>query len=126
MYSVGRYEYSDAKSNKYWEVVFDNTDGTFTVFWGRIGASPQVQENQDLNHVVKKINEKVAKGYKFVGLAFSCGEYGAISNYDSGEIDIHGAFMPFSDERMGAKARVGKKREDKKDAMDFMKELKKI
>lgn len=57
---LGRYEYSDEKSNKFW-VICRRGDG-YEALWGRIGASPQSTSYEE-HQVLKKIREKIAKGY---------------------------------------------------------------
>ncbi len=66
-----RYELSDGKSNKFWEI---NLDGdTFTVNYGRIGTSGQsstkvfATEEKARNEHDKLVKSKEKKGYKLVG-----------------------------------------------------------
>lgn len=62
---LGRYELTDEKSNKFWSI--DKQDDMYVVRWGRIGATGQEQRyDQDSFSVTKKVNEKLAKGYRLV------------------------------------------------------------
>jgi len=63
---LGRYEYTDAKSNKFWEIrMLDENE--FEATWGRIGATKGQSTTYDADTAFKKINEKIAKGYVQVG-----------------------------------------------------------
>lgn len=55
-----RLEYSDEKSNKFWEL-YKNSSG-YMASWGKIGAKPQSIQ-YDHNTAQKKLHEKLAKGY---------------------------------------------------------------
>jgi DNA ligase-1 len=62
-----RFEYSDGKSNKFWEISSSGTE--VTVRFGRIGTQGQTQtkafpdEGAACKHMAKLIEEKVGKGY---------------------------------------------------------------
>jgi ATP-dependent DNA ligase len=61
---LGRYEYHDSRSAKYWEIT-ETTSGYFTVCWGKIGTRGQVGARElNSKEAEKKINEKLAKGYE--------------------------------------------------------------
>jgi len=67
---LGRYEYTDERSNKYWEIrAVDHSQPLYVASWGRIGAAPQETEYLGTDTVYKKIREKIAKGYVKVGSA---------------------------------------------------------
>lgn len=53
-----------ANNNKYYNM-FDNGDGTFTVKYGRVGASEQTR-SYSISQWNKKYNEKINKGYQDV------------------------------------------------------------
>jgi predicted DNA-binding WGR domain protein len=65
-----RYEFSDGKSNKFWEIELDGT--SFTTTYGRIGTNGQTSMKEyDSTDKAKKeydklVAEKVKKGYKLV------------------------------------------------------------
>lgn len=61
---IGRYEYTDAKSNKFWQLE-ESSDGLYRATWGRIGADGQSTE-YDRGTAEKKVREKLAKGYVLV------------------------------------------------------------
>ena len=62
-----RFEFSDGKSNKFWEIAAGGTD--VTVHFGRIGTQGQTQtksfpdEGGAAKHATKLIEEKMKKGY---------------------------------------------------------------
>lgn len=63
-----RFEFSDGKSNKFWEISSSGTE--VTVRFGRIGTQGQTQtksfpdEAAAAKHMAKLIEEKLGKGYK--------------------------------------------------------------
>lgn len=67
-----RFEFREGASNKFWEIELEG--GSFTVRWGRVGATPQektkspgaakAQQEHD-----KLVREKLGKGYVEVGAA---------------------------------------------------------
>jgi predicted DNA-binding WGR domain protein len=73
---LGRYEYHDDKSHKFYEAVYDTKTDEFCVLWGRIGAMPQINRGLSDKQVVNKIIQKSGKGYRFVGDAVSCHKLG--------------------------------------------------
>ena len=94
---LGRYEYSDGSSNKFWQILPDG-HGMYAATWGRIGTAGQGPKLYDEGEAYTKINEKISKGYsKVSGI-----------------------------EQTEAKMRVEAKRGDRKDAIDFMAELRKV
>jgi predicted DNA-binding WGR domain protein len=68
--AMPRYEFSDGKSNKFWEIELEGT--SFTTTYGRIGTNGQTSMKEyDSTDKAKKeydklIAEKVKKGYKLV------------------------------------------------------------
>jgi predicted DNA-binding WGR domain protein len=71
---LGRYEYRDGKSNKYWWIIHDKTNDNFIAKWGRIGTVNGTKI-YSLSEARKKISEKRAKGYqKKEGYKESIGE----------------------------------------------------
>lgn len=69
---LGRYELKDETHNKFYEVVYDTANGWFCVFWGRIGSRPQSQDGVTSIEMIKKVREKLSKGYRRVGDAVDC------------------------------------------------------
>jgi len=67
---VRRFEFSDGKSHKFWEVAVQGVE--VTVRFGRIGTQAQTQtksfpdEAAALKHADKLIREKTGKGYRQV------------------------------------------------------------
>jgi len=138
MNHVGRYEFHDENygkhgSHKFWEIVWNPTKDCFAAYWGRIGAHPQVKHEMSGHDALKKISEKISKGYQYVGEATSALErdpevhcHGTITADGIGYED----FSPAKAERLkmqaAAKKRVDRKREDRKTQDWFMDELKKI
>jgi predicted DNA-binding WGR domain protein len=59
---LGRYEFRDGKSNKYWWIIHDKTNGNYVAKWGRIGAVGGTKI-YSLAEARKKIMEKRDKGY---------------------------------------------------------------
>lgn len=64
---LGRYEYSDETSNKFWKIVESKRPGHYEATWGRIGTAGQGQTVYEAIQAQKKINEKISKGYLLVG-----------------------------------------------------------
>jgi predicted DNA-binding WGR domain protein len=66
-----RYEFSDGKSNKFWEIELDGK--SFTTTYGRIGTDGQATtkdwktEAEASKQYEKLIAEKTGKGYTLVG-----------------------------------------------------------
>ena len=68
---LGRYEYRDYKSNKYWTIsrIAAHTGSSKDVYlatYGRIGSKGTSTEYPE-EIALKKINEKISKGYVKVG-----------------------------------------------------------
>src|SRR5215831_6720723 len=67
---MARYEFSDGKSSKFWEIELSGT--SFTVRFGRIGTSGQEQTKSYTSAELarkehdKLVAEKTRKGYKLV------------------------------------------------------------
>jgi predicted DNA-binding WGR domain protein len=66
-----RYEFSDGKSNKFWQI--ELSGNSFTTTYGRIGTDGQSttkewkSEEEASKQYEKLVAEKVGKGYKLVG-----------------------------------------------------------
>lgn len=66
-----RYEFSDGKSNKFWEIELQGK--AFTTTYGRIGTSGQSttkefgSDGEASKQYEKLVAEKVGKGYQLVG-----------------------------------------------------------
>ena len=66
-----RYEFSDGKSNKFWEIALSGN--SFTTTYGRIGTAGQSttktfgSEAEASKQYEKLVAEKVGKGYQLVG-----------------------------------------------------------
>ncbi len=66
-----RYEFSDGKSNKFWQI--ELSGNSFTTTYGRIGTDGQSttkewkSEDEASKQYEKLVAEKVGKGYKLVG-----------------------------------------------------------
>lgn len=103
---LGRYEFTAGTSNKFWSIEFDPHGGTYTTRWGRIGTLGQVKYGLTGVEALKKIQEKVQKGYL-----------------------LKSERIP-SEEQIEAAKRVALKREgrarEQKEAYDFMEELRNI
>lgn len=69
---MARYEFSEGNSSKFWEIVLNEDDASFTVRWGKIGTTGQEitkdfsTEDEALKEHNKLVVEKVRKGYKLV------------------------------------------------------------
>jgi len=100
---LGRYEYTDEKSNKFWECVYESELGTYTTSWGRIGSRGQSKVGLTGKEALKKIQEKIAKGYRLDKLW---------SNKNT--------------DQMQATRRMKEKRKDREEINEFMEELRKI
>lgn len=74
---LGRYEYKNGRSNKFYEVMYCGRSSTgqplFQIYWGRIGsARPQGSRQVDLSTAREKIEEKKHKGYVYVPGSYKC------------------------------------------------------
>ena len=103
---LGRYEYTDATSDKFWLVEFDPKALSYVTSWGKNGYPHQGQKfGLTGQEALKKVQEKITKGYRKVA-------------GDPGE------------ERRSAAERVAMKRaarqEELSAAEEFMMELKKL
>lgn len=139
MNETGRYEYHDDHdgkrgSHKYWEIVYDPSQDCYKAFWGRIGAAPQ-SITYDTKDALKKISEKLNKGYEYMGEAISALEKDP-EICIRGEITASG-YKPFNPSRSrskrsmaDAKMRVAGKRAARKEERDtaawFIEELEKL
>lgn len=103
---LGRYEFTAGTSNKFWSIEFDPHGGTYTTTWGRIGTIGLEKSGLTGVEALKKIQEKVQKGYL-----------------------LKSERIP-SEEQIEAAKRVALKREgrarEQKEAYDFMEELRNI
>ena len=62
--NLGRYEYRDNNSDKYWHIIYDRTKQVYLAQWGkRSNPSPQGQKEYSEAEVRKKVVEKQKKGY---------------------------------------------------------------
>ena len=93
---LGRYEYRDDRSDKFWTIELSDRPYTYRVTWGRNGRPPQGEKYYDEGMANHKLNEKIAKGY-------------VLSRKYDVKID------PFT-----------KKRTPNEDSLDWMSDLKKI
>ena len=59
----GRYEYKDDRSDKFWSIK-QLPNGNALAEWGKNGYSPQGSKEYQQHEVRKKLNEKIAKGYR--------------------------------------------------------------
>jgi len=66
---LGRYELIDPTTNtrKFWHIVLDRTTQTCFATWGRIGCRSPEPVVYDLIKAMKKVKEKMKKGYSKVG-----------------------------------------------------------
>ena len=65
--TLGRYENVGGGSNKYWHVVYNKTTQCYVAQWGRIEKrQPQGQKEYSEKEVIKKVREKLKKGYSSV------------------------------------------------------------
>lgn len=62
---AGRYEFTEGKSNKFWECLLD-LDGSYVIRWGRIGTLGQEMAGVDGYEARKRANSKEAKGYSYI------------------------------------------------------------
>ena len=140
MNNTGRYEYHDDNdgkrgSHKYWEVVYHPHNDSFSCYWGRIGAFPQSKDHMSSTEALKKIDEKLGKGYQYVGEAISALEkdpevriQGTITRDGEGYEDFNPTRATAKSGHAAAKKRMQKKREER--AQDpsawFMDELEKL
>ncbi len=65
---TGRYEFHDdsINSHKYWTLTYDKREGTYTTAWGRIGSRGQAKPGLSGDQALKKVQEKISKGYKLI------------------------------------------------------------
>lgn len=67
---LGRYEFVEGNSAKFWECLKDGDNpGKYATRWGAIKATKtknNIKANMDLGEAAKKISEKIGKGYQFV------------------------------------------------------------
>jgi predicted DNA-binding WGR domain protein len=112
---LGRYEYRDSASDKFWQISFDPDTGTYLTEWGKNGRPPQ-DSKAGLNgkEALKKIQEKISKGYRLTTLV-------EIDPYEALEAE-----SPRKREIREAQERVKEKREETITASTFMQELKKL
>ncbi len=63
---LGRYEYHNnlENSHKYWWLVYDKENRTYTAAYGRVGSHAQTTEYIGDTVALKKVKEKLKKGYK--------------------------------------------------------------
>lgn len=59
----GRYEYRGGSKRKFWHIVYDLSTETYTASWGRIGKPPKGTTDYTREETLKKIQEKLKKGY---------------------------------------------------------------
>lgn len=67
---LGRYEFHSEVSNshKFWHIYYDNTSGSYTCEWGRVGRVAQQQKRGMTEAQARtKISEKISKGYRHTG-----------------------------------------------------------
>ncbi len=71
-YALRRFEFTDSRSNKYWEVWVDGC--VTTTHWGKIGTAGSYQPKSfgnttlAISHAIKMVKEKLAKGYREVSV----------------------------------------------------------
>jgi len=65
---LGRYEYKDDKSDKFWRIEFNSSTGNYDVSWGKNGYPPPPKNNIAYTgaQAIKKVQEKIAKGYRLM------------------------------------------------------------
>lgn len=64
---VGRYECTENGSSKFWTLMKSTEEAdSYACEWGRIGSPPAGQKFMDGKTAIKKVNEKLAKGYRKV------------------------------------------------------------
>ena len=65
-YLLGRYEYHSAAENshKYWWLYYDKSTRTYTAAYGRVRAKPQTTDYIGDEVAMKKVKEKLKKGYE--------------------------------------------------------------
>mgnify|MGYP003585763689 CR=1 FL=1 len=63
--NLGRYECVDSSTNtkKYWHLMYDKTKGKYIAIWGRIGNRGQETLYEGDSTAMKKVQEKLKKGY---------------------------------------------------------------
>jgi predicted DNA-binding WGR domain protein len=122
--TVGRYEYSEGGSDKFYELRIDTKTGEHVVTWGRNGRPPQGEQRLDKYEAIKRVREKLAKGYRRASEPIISVEDGFIVAREK-------SFgIPERDARISAAARMDIKREVRKAELDekqeFLKALKKL
>jgi len=62
---LGRYEFTDwsKNSNKFWHIIFNTSKNEYVVHYGRIG-NKGVMHKYNETQALKKIKDKIRKGYK--------------------------------------------------------------
>ena len=106
---LGRYEFKDATSDKFWGITYDHKSANYVTSWGKNGYPAQGTRNGLTGkEALKKVQEKISKGYRKVGDAVEAGD------------------EPVKSEREMAIGRIEKKRAEKRKASEFMDELKKL
>jgi predicted DNA-binding WGR domain protein len=99
MLDLGRYEYSDGSSNKFWTI--EKHGSEYAATWGRIGTAGQGPKIYSEAEAYQKISEKISKGYTLVA-------------------------GPKLTEQAEAKKRVDVKRAERKEANNFLEMLRKV
>ena len=61
--NLGRYEFVGGTSSKYWHIILDATRSVYIAKWGRIGNAPQGSKEYTYEEAMKKISQKIKKGY---------------------------------------------------------------
>ena len=69
---LGRYEYysESENSDKFWQCIYDRKRDLYITSWGRNGNDAQGTKVVDEGEAFKKINEKIAKGYRLTERAY--------------------------------------------------------
>lgn len=63
---MGRYEFVGGGSNKFWHIVYNKTTQEYVAKWGAITAKNFQSKVYTRKEAMKKINEKLNKGYRKV------------------------------------------------------------
>jgi predicted DNA-binding WGR domain protein len=66
---LGRYEYKDEKSDKFWTI--EKVGPEYKATWGRIGSAGQGPKIYTEGEAYDKIQEKISKGYVHTGVGSS-------------------------------------------------------
>lgn len=121
---IGRYEYKQEGSDKFYELRIDIKTKEHVVTWGRNGRPPQGEQRLDKYEAIKRVREKMAKGYRRASEPIISVEDGFIVAREPSYP------IPERDARKSAEARVAIKRETRKAELDekqaFLAALKKI